>query len=310
MKLNKQAPDIVFIPPVTNPVLKADEEDFLPVGLLALISALNAHNFSSDIYKPSRILCNEQDYQKTASEILSMEPKAVGFSTWCHSFPSSILIAKELKRSDSRVPVIFGGPQVSMVGKETLNKYPFIDYVLKGEADSSLPQLMSCLLSEKPVSDLEKINGIVYYDSRNEKFIDNQFDCYIPDLDSLPIPEYEKIFRKKYLNIDAGRGCPFKCKFCSTTRFFSRTFRVKSVDRIISEMDYCYNKLKTRVFGFTHDMMTLRKEFIYDLCRKLKDHYKKTGVNIHGPVHCDQTVLLKRCWILCGRPDAVHCLLA
>ncbi len=99
----------------------------------------------------------------------------------------------------------------------------------------------------------------------------------VPDLNLLPIPAYEKIQFDEYLSIDVGRGCPFNCTFCSTNQFFSRLYRVKSVKRIIEEMDYCYDLFNTTWFGLSHDMLTLDKNFVLELCKGLSEHNNKTG---------------------------------
>ena len=40
------------------------------------------------------------------------------------------------------------------------------------------------------------------------------------------------------LSIEAGRGCPFQCTFCSTANFFQRKYRLKSNARLIAEMEF------------------------------------------------------------------------
>jgi radical SAM superfamily enzyme YgiQ (UPF0313 family) len=273
---NKKYPDILIIPPVTNPVLKDQSVNFIPVGLLVLLGSLKKEYFRADIFRPCRILAESNDYKITANEILDLKPKTIGFSTWCHTYPVSILLAEEIKKNNPEIPVIFGGPQASILDKETLKKYYFVDFILKGEADKTLPDLLTCILRKQHINTLYQIPGLTFRDkSYPGKIITNSGSGYIKDLDELPFPIYEKMLDKNRIRIDAGRGCPFQCTYCTTNLFFSKSYRVKSVGRIISEMDYCKNKLTIYTFGLSHDMLTLNKKFIHNLCNRLSDHYQK-----------------------------------
>ena len=137
---------ILLVPPVINPVSTDQAVDFIPVGLLVLLSTLGQSGFRATIYKPEMLIANDRDLLKVAEDILSHNPGAIGFSTWCDSFPISLLLAEEIKRMDPTIPVIFGGPQASILAEDILAKYPAIDFILKGEADHTLPRLISWLL--------------------------------------------------------------------------------------------------------------------------------------------------------------------
>ena len=101
----------------------------------------------------------------------------------------------------------------------------------------------------------------------------------IQDLDDLPVPDYQAIPLPKHVKLDVGRGCPFRCTFCSTSDYFSKKYRVKSAERIIREMDHCYKLAKITRFGLAHDMFPLRESFVLDFCKKLVEHKKKKNRN-------------------------------
>ena len=277
MENKEKKPDILLVPPITSPYFVDNRKDFLPVGLLTLVSSLRENQFTADIYKPTILLLEENDYLGCAEDILKNDPKIIGFSTWCHSFPSVIVLAEKIKAINPSIPIILGGPQVSILHKETLERYPFIDYVLRNEADHNIVLLLKYILRKtENFLKLQDISGLTYRNARN-KVIANPSQQAVPDLNLLPIPAYEKIQFDEYLSIDVGRGCPFNCTFCSTNQFFSRLYRVKSVKRIIEEMDYCYDLFNATSFGFSHDMLTLDKNFVLQLCKGLSEHNNETG---------------------------------
>jgi len=259
---------ILLIPPVINPVSTDQAVDFIPVGLLVLLSTLGQSGFRAGIYKPEMLIANDRDLPKVAEDILSHNPGAIGFSTWCDSFPISLLLAEEIKRMDPAIPVIFGGPQASVLAEDILAKYPAIDFILKGEADHTLPGLISWLLDGNE-AEAASIPGLVYRDRLTNEVNPGSPGDRVRDLDKLPVPAYERIFKKSKVRIDAGRGCPYSCTYCTTNQFFSKRYRVKSPGRIIAEMEYCHQELGIDRMGISHDMFTLDKAFMADFSRQL-----------------------------------------
>ena len=268
---------ILLIPPVLNPVSTDQAVNFIPVGLLVLLSTLEQTGLRAAIYKPEILITRDQDLSDVAKDILSQNPGTLGFSTWCDSFPISLLLAEEIKRIDPDIRVIFGGPQASILAEDTMAKHPAIDFVLKGEADHTLPRLISRLMNVDEAY-AESIPGLVYRDLSTKEVISDSPGEIVKDLDKLPIPVYEKIFQKSKVRIDAGRGCPYPCTYCTTNQFFSKKYRVKSPGRIIAEMEYCHQELGITGMGISHDMFTLNKTFMADFSAQLISRNKSSKV--------------------------------
>ena len=78
---------------------------------------------------------NRSVFEATVIEAILSEPSDVlGFSTICGSYPLTIRLAERVKREWPRCPVIFGGPQATVTDVSTLQTFPFIDMILRGEA--------------------------------------------------------------------------------------------------------------------------------------------------------------------------------
>lgn len=149
---------------------------------------------------------------------------------------------------------------------ETLEAFSFVDVVVRGEAEDSLPPLISVLSKGKR---LNKIKGLTY---RNHRFIVKSPDApLLAHLDNLPMPAYH-LFPYKIENpvaIDIGRGCPFSCSFCSTSRFWKKQFRLKSIDRIINEIKTLKSTYQVDSFSFMDDLFTVNGEWLQTLCARL-----------------------------------------
>jgi len=163
----------------------------MPLGLLSLAANLQKNCNEVKIYKPTVRLINKADYKLAANDILKNKPGLIGFSTWCITYPASLLIAKEIKNLAPEISIIFGGPQASILSKETLSNFSFIDFVLSGEADVSFPQFINEL--QKPVPDLFKIAGLSYRNG-TEKIKQNKLNGVIANLTGcwkrLPVSMY------------------------------------------------------------------------------------------------------------------------
>lgn len=264
---------MLLVPPVLNPVSASHLSNFIPIGLQALMSSLLQSGIGADIYMPRIPIVKDEDYRKVALDILSGKPSLIGFSTWCDSYPYSLLIAKEIKKAAPDVPIIFGGPQASIIPELTMSRFPFVDFILPGEADNTLPELIKELLNGS-IEGYRNISGL-YYRDENHETVSNSHAAIIGDLDSLPVPVYEMAKDEGIVWIDAGRGCPYRCTFCSTNQFFSKKYRLKSVDRLLEEIEYCSEKLGVRWIGISHDMFTLKEAFIRDFAEKLARINKK-----------------------------------
>lgn len=281
---------IVLVPPLPNLHYQEQSDHFMPLGLLTLATVLKKNNFSFSIFKPSTRIFSIDDYQSVANDVLSEKPSIVGFSTWSVSYATSLLLAKSLKKLDPSLTILFGGPHASVTAEETLIKFPFVDFILKGEADEALPFFLDIFFNRK-IKDYSVVPGLIYFDSKSKKIISSKSPLIIPDITSLPTPLYE-LAKTKTIKLDVGRGCPFHCTYCSTSDFFSKKFRIKSIDQIIGEMDHCYRTMGTTSFGFSHDNLTCNKALILDFCFELQKYCNETKVEFK--------------WTCSSRPDTVN----
>jgi radical SAM superfamily enzyme YgiQ (UPF0313 family) len=207
-----------------------------------------------------------------ADRIVSSGSEVFGFSTICSSYPLTVRIAECVKRLLPNSVVLFGGPQASVVDRETLNAFPFVDMVLRGEADRTLPLLLEELAGSRRFS---TVPGLTY---RSAFGVQRTADApVIDDLDCLPLPAYHLTGELQgdapYASLELGRGCPFACTFCSTNDFFRRKFRVKSPARMLADMRAIASHYGIRAFDLVHDMFTVDRKRVAALC----DHLIESG---------------------------------
>ncbi len=246
-----------------------------PVGILSLAAVLEREGTYSQI-----IDLNEWYYQYLRSRDDSVDFCAfagdklqdysfdvIGFSTICSSYPLTLRIAECVKRANPASFVVLGGPQASVVDEATMRSFPFIDCIVRGEAEETFPAVLAALGS---FADLEDIRGITF--RRGEDVIRTPNAHVIEDLDSLPLPAFHlcpHLKASRYIPLELGRGCPFACTFCSTNDFFRRNFRLKSPHTMIEQMKAVKDAYQIQTFDLIHDMFTVDRKRVVAFCEAL-----------------------------------------
>ena len=187
--------------------------------------------------------------------IVSSGADIYGFSSICSSYPLTIRIAECVKRERPDCTILLGGPQASVVDLRTLEAFSFVDFVLRGEAERTLPLFLEEWSGKRRFSTVPGLSYRAPFGPTR-----NTDAAVIEDLDSLPLPAYhltDDLVGAPYAPLELGRGCPFACTFCSTNDFFRRKFRVKSPEHMLAEMRAIHSKYGIRGFELAHDMFTV-----------------------------------------------------
>jgi radical SAM superfamily enzyme YgiQ (UPF0313 family) len=202
-----------------------------------------------------------------ARGIAQVESEVYGLSSICSSYPLTIRIAKALKAFRPNCMVLLGGPQASVVDILTLEAFPFIDLILRGEAEQTLPLLLEQLHGNRR---FETVPGLTFRSGSDVKRNPNA--SVIEDLDALPSPAYhltDYLSGADKADLELGRGCPFSCTFCSTNDFFRRRFRLRSPERVLRDMRKINLQYSIRDFELIHDMFTVDRRRVAEFCQAM-----------------------------------------
>jgi hypothetical protein len=165
---------------------------------------------------------------------------------------------------------VLGGPQASVVDIATLQAFPFIDLILRGEADASFPILLEEL--QRPTPRFDQVPGLTH--KNGHRVVRNKDAALVADLDKLPLPAFDldgDLSETQSIPLEIGRGCPFACTFCSTNDFFRRRFRLKSPATIIDQMRFLSRTHGHNLFDLTHDLFTVDRKKVEEFCYALID---------------------------------------
>ncbi|MFW6282725.1 MAG: B12-binding domain-containing radical SAM protein, partial [Minisyncoccales bacterium] len=190
----------------------------------------------------------------------------VGISSLTNTINRAYKIAKKIK-AKTNIPVVMGGPHVTFRPEEALKNS--VDYVVRKEGEETFPKLIEALEQNK---NLNKILGISYYNSREEKINHNPDRPLIKNLDQNPHPDLTLIKgweKMRIIPVQTTRGCPYNCDFCQVVEMFGHKYRKRSIKDVIEELKR-YKYLNKPVF-FYDDNFASSKKRAKELSQKLKE---------------------------------------
>lgn len=227
--------------------------DLFPISLGYIAASLASHNIESVICEiDNASLLSEQEI---SNYIFKFKPTVVGLAVYQINIKIAIRLSKLIKKCDSNIVVVLGGPQATFMPKEALAQMPEVDVILRGEGETVLPDLVNCLARRKNISE---VKGIVF---RGVNGI-SQTECnpLVRNLDTFASPYKIGVFRWSDHSGAAmltSRGCTYNCGFCYTPSAYGRTIRAHSTRRVLDDMNVCFKNGMRRFFfadpSFTFD---------------------------------------------------------
>jgi len=130
-------------------------------------------------------------------------------------------LASDVKKVLPGVRIIFGGPEVSFNTVDFMRSHPYVDYILSGEAEDNLPELLKAIdngsVDGFTEADTKGLTGLTF---RKNTDILSDAACPFPlirRLESLPSPYNDEMLQAcsdRIIYFESSRGCPFKCSYC------------------------------------------------------------------------------------------------
>lgn len=169
----------------------------------------------------------------------------IAISGMGHAIIRSIDIAIRFRKAGKTV--MMGGYMASLMPEEALK---YCDCIIIGDAEESFPQA---------VSDYQKGALKKTYNIPLKKL-------------TYPLPKYELLTDKRigdFLPVQAGRGCPNSCSFCSVYCLYRNRYLKRDIDEVIRDIkrikELGYNK-----FLLLDDNIFSDIEYMRSLCIEIK----------------------------------------
>ncbi len=194
------------------------------------------------------------------------------------------------------------GTHVTPIPRETMRPFPALDFILLGEPDLTIRDLLDILegkvdqrpdniqkmfdnhdptyepaFNEDGTVDMYKIKGVVW--RNGEEIVLNLTRPFIPNLDDMPMPMHHLLPWDKYRMplikgpftfIVTSRGCPAGCTYCIKHVSYQFAVRLRSAENIMEEL-WMLKKMGLNNIHMYADLFTVNRDHVMDLCKQMID---------------------------------------
>jgi len=210
----------------------------------------------------------KKNWKDVEGFIESFDPSIVAASGFTCNAYACVKVAEIAKNVSDGIITVLGGQHFSFAAEESLNDFLEIDYIVRGEGEDTLVELIGALRGEKEAN---RVKGISF--EHNKKIIHTPKRPLIENLDILPYPAYHLVEKnikkyhftmmagknKRYLILEGSRGCFHRCSFCTQWRHWDSVWRTKSARRIADEMEYLNERFDGGFMWLTDDNFSYDK---------------------------------------------------
>lgn len=248
---------ILFITPPFHAGVVEVAGSWVPLYFVYLAASARAAGFDAEIYDA---MTKKVGYPEIESRIRQSQPDYVAVSAITCTSPDAIKVIELAKNIDRNIKTILGGVHPTFMYEELFSLTTALDYIVLGEGELTLPELLA-VSSEG--GDISGVNGIAF--KKGGKVVRTGKRGFVENLDSLPLAwdlldwtdyTYYILPGSRLGAMATSRGCDKECTFCSQQKFWERTWRARSPESLVAEMNELRNKYSVDVVLFTDDYPT------------------------------------------------------
>jgi radical SAM superfamily enzyme YgiQ (UPF0313 family) len=246
-----------------------------PLGLAYLAAYVRQYSdFGDDI-----IIIDKDDPLR---RIRKEKPDIIGMTSFSFEFPGIRALAQTVKE-ELDVPIIIGGHHITGI-PSLLSNSPF-DVGVIGEGEQTLCEILNVFYKTGglPKDELKNIRGIVFEENGELRTTDRREE--LTPLDKIPFPARDLLKMKDYYLVPrrgmfgkfgmyaqmiTSRGCPYRCIFCSTPRFWRRT-RFHSARYVVNEMKMLIEKYKVDGMLIWDDLFIADFKRVEEIAKLMKE---------------------------------------
>ena len=252
---------------LVSPNVESLPDPVFPIGLAYITAVLKENGIQNQVLD----LCFVQGYEAAIeSAINPFQPDIIGLSlrnldnvsypNYISYLPFYRQIVQTIRRLSKGLIVLGGSGFALMPG--SILEYLSADFGIVGEGELSFVRLINHIEGEKD-----------YYQGLGSRIIDDH-EGIIENLDALPIPDRSGFDNQAYLkwggmgNIQAKRGCPFRCIYCTYPIVEGEKVRLRSPRLICDEVE-CMLANGIKNFFFVDNIFNYPIEHAQAICEEM-----------------------------------------
>jgi radical SAM superfamily enzyme YgiQ (UPF0313 family) len=243
-----------------------ERERHIPLGPLYVAAALEDAGFAVDF----------RDYQMHEAEdlfspdeivrFLADPAPIVGFSCMANLLPFTLLSMRAFKQAYPDRTLILAGVGPKAVEHLVLERFPWVDLIVRGESERLAPQLLAALQAGAPLSG---VPGVSFRDGG--RVVHTERPPRITDLDAISPPAYHHVDLSRYtgFGVITSRGCPYPCTFCSVAPVWDLESYHRSPESVVGEMRRLHEEGGAQLILFQDEFFLSGRKRVTAFCDAL-----------------------------------------
>lgn len=240
------------------------------LGLLYVAGELRKEGHQVEVYDA---MAKNHTWEDIEKRIRSARYDIVGSTAYTATIPDATEVLRLAKSINPEIITLVGGVHPTMMPEETLKTgRGAIDYIVRWEGEHTAPELLRAIEGKMALS---AVKSIAYMDTGRvvttpkREFLQD-LDCLSPAWDLLDWEDYYLFYMddSRVACVSSSRGCINGCAFCSQHRFWQQTFRARTPQNFVAELEHLHNRFGVNVFFVGDEFPTYdpqRWEAILDL---------------------------------------------
>lgn len=212
----------------------------------------------------------------------------VCFSNYSWSADLNKQMSDWVKKISPKTIIVFGGPNItySQDGyRRFFSNRKSADFYVLYQGEISFLNIVKRIIEkglDLALLKKEPIDGVVFYDSGKDLFLQGNIVPRIKDLNSIPSPYLtgilDKFFETNLIPItETNRGCPYRCTYCCQGSASYNQIEFFDLDRVKKELEYIANKVKnTNILIFADSNFGILERDI-EIARHISELMEKTN---------------------------------
>src|SRR3989344_457121 len=250
---------------------------FPPLGLSYLAAYVEKYLPEVDIE-----ILDQVPEKKILKRIEKEHPDIIGFSSTSSHHWKVAKMARKVRKICNSI-LVLGGIHITNYPK-TFDNSPFDAGVL-GEGEITFKILIENIIKNRGINikELKVIRGFVLKDGK--KIINTGLGERIQNLDDVPLPARHLLNMDYYTlpsfsnrtNFDScgviitSRGCPYRCNYCSSSKFWGHAIKFFSAKKVAAEIELLYRKYGYRQIQIYDDLFSANKPRLKEIIRLLEE---------------------------------------
>jgi radical SAM superfamily enzyme YgiQ (UPF0313 family) len=264
----------------------------MPLGLAYMAAVLEKANYRVKIVdcpggdpenirptRDGRFKVQGLDEQKSI-EMIDPQTDIIGVSImFSQEWPQVRDYINRIRQAFPYVTIIVGGEHPTAMPEYTLRDCPAIDFVVRGEGELALLELVHRLRSGK---DGRGVSGVAYLADR--EYVDSTLSPRLADIKQMPWPAWHLIDVEAYFQPNftmgishgrniamlATRGCPYQCTFCSNPTMWTTRYVMRSVTDVVDEIAHYIERYQINSVDFYDLTAIVKRDWILQFIAELE----------------------------------------